>query len=206
MLKFFRNKVIAKVVFWSLIILILPAFVLWGTGSTRSKDKGPSYVGTINNKKVSFNELSESMAAMRCLFILNYFDKPQVLDAFLNNKPLIAKTAWDRLIVLKEAKIYKIKIPDKDVIAYIRRHPLFLRNGEFDDKLYEYILRYNIGLDMRSFEEIIRRNLEIKKLNEILTKDMTASEEEKIKKVDEWFKSVSVKAGLNINLEDIEKH
>ncbi len=55
MLKFLRKKNIAKVVFWFLVILILPAFVFWGTGSlTGSKDKRPKCVGTIDKKSVSF--------------------------------------------------------------------------------------------------------------------------------------------------------
>lgn len=179
MLKFFRKKNIAKMVFWGLLILILPAFVLWGTGSlSRPKEKGPSFVGIIDKKKVSFNEFFENLTAMRTLLILNYFNQPQILDAFLKNKPLLAKLAWDRLVMLKEAKKYKIKIPDKDVINYIRSHPLFLRNGKFDDKIYGYVLQYNMGLNPRSFEEMIRSNLEVQGLNEVLTKDLNITDEE----------------------------
>jgi hypothetical protein len=177
MLKIFRKKAIAKTVFWILVILILPAFVLWGTGSlSGSKEKRPRYVGIINNKKVSFDELYNSMMAVRSLMVLNYFNQEKLLDAALDNKQLIAKLAWDRIIMLKEAGRQKIKIPDKDVVSFIKSHPLFLRNGSFDEKLYAYILRYKFGLAPRSFEEIVRQNLEIRGLNETVTRDITVTD------------------------------
>ena len=40
MLKIFRKKIVSKVILWGLLILILPAFVMWGSASmSRSKDK-----------------------------------------------------------------------------------------------------------------------------------------------------------------------
>ena len=180
MLKFLRRKEIAKAIFWALVILILPAFVLWGTGSlSGSKDReGPRFAGMIDKKKVSFDELYEAITATRSLLVLNYFNQPQALEMLLRDKPLLGKLGWGRLIMLKEAKRYRIKIHDEDVVAFIRSHPLFLRGGAFDEKLYGYVLKYNMGLEPRAFEEIIRSNLEVQRLNDSLTKDITASDEE----------------------------
>jgi hypothetical protein len=152
---------------------------LWGTGSlSRSREKGPSFVGLINKKRVSFEELYESLVAIRSQIILNYFNQQQLFDALLKNKPLLAKLAWDRLIMVRETKTYKIKIPDTSVIDYIRSHPIFSRNGQFDERLYEYILRYNIGLGPRGFEEAIRQNMAIQRLKDIVTKDIKVTDEE----------------------------
>ena len=63
MLKLLRNKNITKVVLWALLILIVPAFVLWGTGSLGgSKGKGPTYAGKIDGKKVSFEQFGNALA------------------------------------------------------------------------------------------------------------------------------------------------
>src|SRR3989338_8551226 len=113
MLRFFRQKHIAKIIFWGLVILVLPAFVFWGTGSiSGSKTKGPTFAGIIDKKKVSFARLYESIAAIRAQIILNYFNQPKVLDAFLKNNTFLAKLAWDRLIMAEEAERRRIKIPD----------------------------------------------------------------------------------------------
>ncbi|MBI5144263.1 MAG: SurA N-terminal domain-containing protein [Candidatus Omnitrophica bacterium] len=179
MLKFFRQKRIMKIIFWGLVTLILPAFVLLEMkGMWRSKEKGSNFVGTVDAEKISFEELSESTAGVRSQMILNYFGQPEVLDAFFKNKPLLTMLGWKRLVLLKEAEKYNIKILDKEVITYIRSHPLFSRNGNFDSRRYRHILRYNIGLSPRNFEEIVRGNLTIQKLKEILSKNVTVSEEE----------------------------
>jgi len=177
MLKFFRKKHVMKFIFWSLLILILPAFVLWGTGNLGgSKDKGPKFVGMVNNRRVSFDDLAQSLTSIRCQIILNYFNQPEVLKAFSKNQPFLAKLAWDRIIMASEARKQRIRIPDKDVINQIKSHPIFMRNGKFDDKVYDYILRHNIGMAPRAFEEVVRQNMAIQKMNDILTKDVEAND------------------------------
>jgi hypothetical protein len=179
MLKLLRSKHVAKFIFWSLVVLILPAFVLWGTGSLgRSKSKGPKYVGTIDGKKVSFEDFFENILGIRTQILMNYFTNPQLVDSLLKDRTFVAKMAWDRLIMLSEAEKRDLKITDQELIYFIRNHPMFVRNGIFDERLYGYILRNNMGLDARQFEEITRENLKLQKLNEILAKDIKATDDE----------------------------
>ncbi len=207
MLKFFRTKGVTKFVLWLLLILILPAFVLFGTESFRAKRKGPAFVGTIGSKKVSFNELFESMAAVRGQLVLNYGYQPQLVSQITENKTLLAKFGWDRLIMLKEAGRNKIRVSDKEVAVYLRSHPLFIRNGRFDDRIYAYVLQYNIGLSARAFEEFVRQNLKITKLKEDVVKAAKADDKDKkAKALDEWLAKLSQGAKLNIDLNEIEKY
>ncbi len=179
MLKLLRHKNVTKIVLWGILILIMPAFVIWGTGNIGgSKDKGPKYVGTIKKKKVSFDDFARAVNAMRSQLILNYFNQPQAVEAVLKNQEFLGKLAWDRIIMSREAKARRIKIPNKDLVAHIKSHPLFLRGGIFDDKIYNYFLKYNLSLDPRTFEEIVRENLAIQKMNDDLTKDVKATDEE----------------------------
>ncbi len=179
MLKILRHKSVSKIVLWGILILVLPAFVIWGAGSmTKAKQDGPKFVGTIHGKNVSFDDFSKAVTGVRCQILLNYFNNQKVLGELLKNQPLIGKIAWDRLIMMNEAKRLKVKAKNDEVVAYIRSHPLFLRNGKFDEKLYAYILRNNLGLDARAFEEIVRENMAMQKMNESLTKDITVSDDE----------------------------
>ena len=179
MLKIFRHKNVTKAILWGILILILPAFVLWGTGSGGgTKDKGPSFVGLIDNQKITFNDFAESLRAIRAQIILNYFTQPKVLDTFLGAKAFLGKLAWDRLLMLKEAKKAKIKISNEDVVRSISSHPIFLRNGAFDEKMYMYVLRNSMGIEPRTFEEIVRSNLAVQQLNDQLTKDIKVTDEE----------------------------
>jgi peptidyl-prolyl cis-trans isomerase D len=179
MLKLFRKKIVMKVILWGLVIIIVPAFVMWGGASTsRSKDKGPSYVGIVNGKKISFEDLYNAMSGVRSQIVLNYFNQPKVLDTILADKALMAKLGWDRIIMLAEAKSMKITVGDKEVVEAIRSHPLFVRDGTFDERLYGYILRNSMGLEPRTFEETVRGNIEIQKAGEYLIRDLKLSDED----------------------------
>ncbi|MCX5666462.1 MAG: SurA N-terminal domain-containing protein [Candidatus Omnitrophica bacterium] len=177
MLKLFRKKIVMKIILWGLVIIIVPAFVLWGgASSSRSKDKGPGYVGFVHNRKVSFDELSNALSGVRSQIILNYFNQPKVLDALLSNKPILAKLAWDRILMMEEVKKAGIRVSDKEVVEALRSHPLFIRNGVFDDRFYAYMLKNNIGLEPRAFEEIVRENLALQRLSVSFSKDIKLSD------------------------------
>lgn len=179
MLKVLRHKNVAKIVLWGILILILPAFVIWGTGNIgHDKNKGPTFVGYINNKKISFEQLYGSMAGVKTQILLNYFNQPTMMDGFLKNRSFLAKVAWDRLIMLKEVRAQGIKASDKEVIALVQSHPLFARDGIFDPRSYAHILQYSFGMTPRNFEEIMRENIQIQKLSDKLTKDVTVSDDD----------------------------
>ena len=54
LLKFLRKRKNMKRIIWVLAILIIPAFVIWGAGtSDKKKRKGPDYAGKIFDRKVT---------------------------------------------------------------------------------------------------------------------------------------------------------
>ena len=116
----------------------------------------------------------------------------------------MGRLAWDRLIMAKETARQKIKVLDQDVINFIRSHPLFSRNGTFDEGIYSYILRNNVGMDPRTFEEIVRENLAIKRLNDMLTKDIPADKKDKF--LEDWLRRLELTTSLNIDLKEYDKY
>jgi peptidyl-prolyl cis-trans isomerase D len=178
MLKVFRNKNVTKIVLWAILILILPAFVLWGTGSLGgSKNKGPTYAGTIDGRKISFETFGNSLTGVKCQVILNFYGQPKTLDEFLNNKEMMGKMAWDRLLMNREAKKARVKVSNEEIVKFITTHPIFARNGQFDTRVYDYVLQ-RVPIGPRAFEEIVREGIAIQKLNDSLAKDIAVTDEE----------------------------
>ena len=100
-----------------------------------------------------------------------------MLDELLNNKELVGKMAWDRLIMGREAKEGGRK-------GRQRRDREVHHDAPHIHK--ERPVRY-AGLrlcaaarpiDPRSFEEIIRESIAIQKLNDSLAKDIVVTDEE----------------------------
>ena len=112
MLKKLRKKKTAKKIWIILIVLIMPAFVLWGFGSfIRGKQDSP-YLGIIFGRKISFLEYKDALDAVRNQAIIQFGDNFQEIEKNLN----LESQAWERLLLLAEAKKRKISASDREVI------------------------------------------------------------------------------------------
>src|SRR4030042_122836 len=174
MLRVLRNKKTAKWIWIALAVIVVPAFVLWGSGSlTRSKEEG-TYAGTIFGKKVSFLEYRDALEAVKNMAIMQFGDKFSEMRQFLN----LEGQAWERLIMLYEAKRRKIKTSDREVISLIQSYPFFQRNKRFDTRSYNEILRYVFNTQARAFEEETRQDIMISKLYSQVTRGLRLQEDE----------------------------
>jgi peptidyl-prolyl cis-trans isomerase D len=174
MLKFLRKKENMKKIMWALAILIIPAFVLWGAGSAVRSRKGPNYAGRIFGKKISFRRYDESLQACRTQALLIYGKEFDRVAKFLN----LEREAWERLILLYHAKKERIKVPDKEVIAFIRKIPFFHTEKRFDQEKYDMLLEYAFRTAPRNFEEQIRAMITIDKLKGRATEKISLTDEE----------------------------
>ncbi len=190
MLKNLRNKKTAKRIWIVLAILILPAFVLWGSGSlVRNKDKNElSNVGKIAGKDVSYLQYKDSIEATKNQAIMQFGDKLSEVEKYLN----LESQAWDRLIMLSEAKKRKIHAFDKEVTETIANNPLFQRNGQFNNKTYEEMLRYVFHAQARTFEEQTRQNIILSKLYKTVTDKIKISDKEVLDKYTEANEQLSL--------------
>lgn len=174
MLKKLRHKKTAKKIWIILILLIVPAFVFWGFGSfMRSKQETP-YIGIIYGKKITFLEYKDALDAVKNQAIIQFGDNFAQIQKNLN----LQSQAWERLILLAEAKKRKISASDKEVIETIQGYPFFQKkNGRFDNQIYSQMLQYVFRSQPRVFEEETRQNLTISKLYKMLTHDIRIPEE-----------------------------
>ena len=175
MLKELRNKKTAKKIWIILIILIVPAFTLWGFGSFMHSKQEAAYVGKISSRKVSSLEYQDALDAVKNQAVMQFGDDLSKIQKYLN----LESQAWERLILLTEAKKRKVKVSDKEVIELIKSYPFFKnRQGRFDNHAYSEMLRYVFHAQPRTFEEQTRQNIMLSKLYKEVTEQVKLSDEE----------------------------
>jgi peptidyl-prolyl cis-trans isomerase D len=174
MLRFLRKRGNLKKIMWALAILIIPAFVLWGSGSAIRSKGLPKYAGKIFGKKVSLRQYEASLLAFRNQALLVYGEDFDKLAKFLD----LDKEAWERLILLYQAKKERVKVTDKEVIDFIEKLPLFQKEGRFNQERYNILLDYAFHTSPRDFEEQIRGALKIGRLKDKLMAKVLLSDEE----------------------------
>lgn len=174
MLKRLRNKKTAKKVWIILAIIIVPAFVLWGSGSLIRSKQEATYAGRVFGKNISFLEYKDALEAVRNSAIMQFGENFSEMQKILN----LESQAWMRIILLFEAKKRKITASDKEVIELIESYPYFQRNGQFDNRMYSELLHYVFHTQPRVFEEQARQNIIISKLYRQVTAVLKVSAEE----------------------------
>ena len=182
MLRILRNKKTAKKIWIGLAIIIIPAFALWGFGSSGSSREENMPAGEIFGKNVSTLEFKKALAAAKTAAILQFGDKFSEVEKYLN----LETQAWERLILLEEAKRRKLSINDQEVVDTIQKASYFQNKGAFDNKTYMEILRYVFRLQPRTFEEQMRQNLILAKLYNQITEGIKI-EDSQIRQ--EWLKT-----------------
>jgi peptidyl-prolyl cis-trans isomerase D len=161
MLKIMRKKGVAKKVLWVIAGIIIISFG-FGFGMSRysSSLSVTSTVGKVFGKPVSFKDFEKYSYDTRDQAMIMHGENFRKIQHLID----MDNETWTRIILLKEAERRHIKTADEEVITYIQSLPFFLRDGEFDQRTYEYILRNVFQRDPREFEEGIRDQIKIVKL------------------------------------------
>ena len=175
MLKKLRQKKTAKKVWLVLAVLILPAFVLWGAGSVvRGNKSEVTFAGIIFGKKIPYSLYRDARQATRNQAIMQFGDNFEELEKNMN----IESQAWERLLLLAEAKKRNIRVGDKEIVTLIQKYPFFQRKEKFDNAIYLQMLQYLFRTPAREFEEETRQNIILSKLYDKVTKEVEVSEKD----------------------------
>ncbi|MFH1791120.1 MAG: SurA N-terminal domain-containing protein [Candidatus Omnitrophota bacterium] len=179
MLNFLRKKKVQKRILVALAFIIIPAFVLWGVGSMGKKTiAGSRYVGDIDGKAVPIDDFLKARRETEIQLILHFAGNKDMLDKLIEDRALVNGMTWDNLIMLDEARRDNVRVSDGEVVAFITNNPLFVRDGAFDGKFYDYVITQNLGITTRSFEECIRKLLIIAREKENILKNVGVSDDE----------------------------
>lgn len=171
-----RNRKTIKKIWIGLAIIIIPAFFLWGFGAAlRGQDEPSPFAGRIRGRRISRQDFAKSYRAVinRLLMQIGREQLAQ-LQEYLD----LEAQAWDRIVLLDEARRRRITTGNAEVIDFIKEIPFFKSQGRFDPEFYREIITYEFRINPRDFEEEVRDNLTLGKLYEKVISDIILSEEE----------------------------
>ncbi|MGE5308602.1 MAG: SurA N-terminal domain-containing protein [Deltaproteobacteria bacterium] len=166
MLRIFHNKRITRIILIALMIIIAPAFVLWGVSFYQRNNKGEQEnFGRIFGRQVGRQEFVSALKASQLQMRMQF---GQAYDELLKYVDL-RSVALERLVLLSEARRRHIRASDKEVIDTVVNDPSFQRNGVFDKSYYESVISYGLRMPTREYEEQVRQNIVLKKLADQVT-------------------------------------
>lgn len=174
MLKILRNKKTAKRVWIILAVIIVPAFALWGIGGAVRSQKESGYAGKIFGRNISVLEFKDALDAVRIQAIIQFGEDFSEMRKYLN----LENEAWERIILLEEAKKRKITASNQEVIELIESYPFFQRKGQFNNRIYAEMIQYAFRTQPRIFEEQSRQTIILSKLYKQVTDNIRVNDEE----------------------------
>lgn len=189
MLKQLRNKKTAKKIWIILALIIVPAFVFWGFGGAFRNKQESNIAGKILGKNITLLAFKDAMEAVKNQAVMQFGEeKFDEIRKYIN----LEDQAWERLILLGEAKRRKINANDQEVIELLEKYPFFQRKGQFDNRIYSEMLKYVFRTQPRAFEEQTRQNIVLSKLYTQITKDVSVPDEELKSEYDKANEELSI--------------
>ncbi len=174
MLSILRHKGVSKKILWVVTTIIILSFGFFGVASRM--DHTVNSAGKIYGQSISLRDFEKAYLDARDQAILTYGDRFFKMGSMID----LEREAWNRIILLREAKKRHIKASDKEVVDFIASFPFFQSQGKFDQYIYTNVVKNQsvFSRTPKAFEEGVRGSLTIKKLFDMAAPDAIISDEE----------------------------
>ncbi len=170
MISKFNNLIRSRVLWITILVIIIFSFVIWGTiwPSQLGDDPRSNAAGKLNGEEVLNEEFWVVYRATYLSFAINNMDRNVASDD-LNE--LIQRMTWLRLASLREAAQMGLSATDVEVATAIRNSFVNPETRVFDRQYYEMFLQNivaRLGYTERQFESMIRQEVTLQKLAAII--------------------------------------
>ena len=189
MLRFLRGAAHTKTIWWVITIATILGFVVLfvyvpGSGIGKSSSGSTGTLGAVNGQPIERWEYQNALTSQREVYRTQYGREPIDRD-----ERMVETQAWRSLVMEKlmasEAKKLGIGSHDREVVLTLQSSPpqqlttlpAFQTDGKFDPNKYQQALR-DPGNNWAPFEEMTRRQLPVRKLQERLMASIKLSQPE----------------------------
>jgi peptidyl-prolyl cis-trans isomerase D len=170
--KLIKSQTARRRVSWLIAAVLIVPFVLFFHATGQSPVRGPGgTAGILFGKPVSWETFEEQHLWLRRRFENQLGEIPEFLEQRLPQE------AWQRLMLLEEAKRRRLRVEERELAVFIRQQPVFQDNGRFSAERYHLILRAS-GTTPQTFERMVRSDLLVDKLLAEVRSSVTLTDEE----------------------------
>ena len=156
--------------------LIIVVFVLY-FGSTRWREPAESLV-TIGDRVITFSDYRKEYQNLLEMYRQRLGQNlTEDVVKSLNLKEQALDNVINQAVLLVKAEEMGIRVSDEEVQAMITMQPAFQRDGVFDPKRYEQLLRYQ-KMSPEEFEALQKKSVMAAKVQDIFRQGVKVSEKE----------------------------
>ena len=167
--KLIRSKAFRERVTWGVALVLIFPFLLFFHSSFVARHAGQGGIaGTLFGKPVPWEQFERQSRWAR-----------RQLEQESGRPPerVVNQLAWERLLVLAQAKRERVRTPDIEVARVIHQLPQFQADGRFQPDRYRRFLGA-LGASPQDFEGMIREDLVIQRLMERVKASVVVTEQE----------------------------
>ncbi len=170
LLRKMRKKV--KVIMWFTLLLIVPAFIWWGIGSTTASRK--NLLAKVDGIPITLDQFSQAFNLLynRYALLFSSLGEDEFREKIrgLNIEKQTFSFLIENILLQREIKKRQIKISDDEVAGAIRKEPFFLNpDGAFDKGKFTRAIENVPEGQWQIWEDQVRSRLALEKLkNQII--------------------------------------
>jgi peptidyl-prolyl cis-trans isomerase D len=154
-----------KLIFIIILLLIAPAFLLFGIVNLVLKSKEEKNVGELYGHRIAQAAFAYYRHEVDSFLFLKYPDQYDNIMKFYD----VDRLVWNRILLTETAKKYGIPVSAEEVKQYISTFPIFRAGGgEFDIYQYGRILQDRLHITPAYFEKMAAGNYRGEKLLRII--------------------------------------
>jgi len=153
--------------FYVLFFIVILSFIFWGVG-TVDKSSNAQIVAEVGKYRISAQDYARVYEGMLKFYRDLYKEK---FDEEMQKKLKIKEKAIDTLVsqtvLLVAAQENGITVSDSELREAIVNEPAFMRDGVFDNGVYQNVLRYS-QLTPGAYEAKKREELAVRKMTQLI--------------------------------------
>lgn len=160
--------------FYVLFVIIIISFIFWGVGTDNNSAKVP--VAEVEKQRITPEEFWIAYDRAREFYKQQFKEKfDEAMEKQLNLKQRVLDSLVDERVLLIAAGKAGIKVTDEEVRDTIVTDPFFLREGVFNQEVYEKVLKLN-RMTPEVFEPMRRRELTIARMSRLIGESVDLTE------------------------------